>query len=241
MIRPIVLVLKQFLLDRGLLTAYSGGLSSYCLFLMVTRYLQEQATPWLDCGSLLMGFLDFYGNAFDPRSTGISVARRQYFPRGSNAIFANGTNSHMWPAHQQQAMLSSPMHQQHQINAQSHIPNNELSRRHSFNDSARSVSSGGGSTIASNSTFYKYASKPPRFQFPRQTNSKSFKPQSQMTSTVENDSHVAAGIPFTFDPLFVEDPISSGNNVGRNSFRIFQVKVSVIFLCYKKRSHDQLC
>jgi Nucleotidyltransferase domain len=61
MIRPLVLILKQFLLDRALLTAYTGGLSSYCLFLMVARYLQEQPSSWGDCGSLLMGFLDFYG------------------------------------------------------------------------------------------------------------------------------------------------------------------------------------
>jgi hypothetical protein len=81
MLRPLVLILKQFLLDRGLLTAYTGGLSSYCLFLMVARYLQEQQTSWGDCGSLLMGFLDFYGNCFDPRTTGISVRHRQYFPR----------------------------------------------------------------------------------------------------------------------------------------------------------------
>lgn len=31
------------------------------------------------------------------------------------------------------------------------------------------------------------------------------------------------GMPYTFDPLFVEDPLSMGNNVGRNTFRIFQV------------------
>jgi hypothetical protein len=62
MLRPLVLVLKQFLLDRCLLAAYTGGLSSYCLFLMVARYLQEQPSSWGDCGSLLMGFLDFYGN-----------------------------------------------------------------------------------------------------------------------------------------------------------------------------------
>lgn len=30
--------------------------------------------------------------------------------------------------------------------------------------------------------------------------------------------------PFTFDPLFVEDPTSPNNNVGRNSFRINQVQ-----------------
>jgi DNA polymerase sigma len=57
MVRPLVLVLKQFLLDRGLLTAYTGGLSSYCLFLMVARYCQEQVPIWNDCGSLLMGYV----------------------------------------------------------------------------------------------------------------------------------------------------------------------------------------
>ena len=53
MLRPLVILLKQFLLDRGLLTAYTGGLSSHCLFLMVARYLQSSS--WGDCGSLLMG------------------------------------------------------------------------------------------------------------------------------------------------------------------------------------------
>ena len=62
MLRPLVVVLKQFLSHRGLLTSYTGGLSSYALFLMVARYLQEQPSSWGDCGSLLMGFLDFYGN-----------------------------------------------------------------------------------------------------------------------------------------------------------------------------------
>lgn len=62
MIRPLMLVLKRFLDDKNLLSAYKGGLSSYCLFLMTARYLQEQSSSWGDCGSLLMGFLDFYGN-----------------------------------------------------------------------------------------------------------------------------------------------------------------------------------
>ena len=38
-----------------------GGISSYGLSLMVARYLQEQSSG-ADVGSLLMGFLDFYGN-----------------------------------------------------------------------------------------------------------------------------------------------------------------------------------
>lgn len=31
-------------------------------------------------------------------------------------------------------------------------------------------------------------------------------------------------IPYTFDPLWVEDPLSDGNNVGRNAFRFLQVQ-----------------
>lgn len=34
-----------------------------------------------DVGSLLLGFLDFYGNHFDPRSCGLSLRRRCYFNR----------------------------------------------------------------------------------------------------------------------------------------------------------------
>jgi hypothetical protein len=79
-IRPIVLVLKEYMKERGLMESYSGGLSSYALFLMVARFLQEQSQA-MDIGSVLLGFLDFYSNHFDPRATGISVGRRCYFPR----------------------------------------------------------------------------------------------------------------------------------------------------------------
>lgn len=37
----------------------------------------------MDSGSLLLGFLDFYGNHFDPRRTGISVGRSRYFSRSA--------------------------------------------------------------------------------------------------------------------------------------------------------------
>jgi len=40
-IRPLVLVLKQGLCDRSLSESYNGGLSSYALFIMVTRYVEE--------------------------------------------------------------------------------------------------------------------------------------------------------------------------------------------------------
>ncbi|XP_024009832.1 uncharacterized protein LOC18015150 isoform X2 [Eutrema salsugineum] len=39
---PLALVLKQFLADRTLDQSYSGGLSSYCLVLLITRFLQHE-------------------------------------------------------------------------------------------------------------------------------------------------------------------------------------------------------
>ncbi|PIN10756.1 Polynucleotide adenylyltransferase [Handroanthus impetiginosus] len=76
-ITPLALVLKQFLADRSLHQSYSGGLSSYCLILLITRFLQHehhQGRPInQNYGSLLMDFLYFFGNVFDPRQMRISV------------------------------------------------------------------------------------------------------------------------------------------------------------------------
>lgn len=105
----LVLVLKQFLYERGLSNAYTGGLSSYCLVLMVASYLQLYAkhkgsyvkrldpedeeiarllndiTPPLlypassrridmsRYGTLLLGFLHFYGRCFNFHTTGICI------------------------------------------------------------------------------------------------------------------------------------------------------------------------
>ena len=93
-IRPLVLVLKQCLSERSLSASYTGGLSSYALFLMVARYVEESRSA--DVGSLLMGFLDFYGNCFDPRTCGISLNRRCYFNRTghpASSISGGGGNA----------------------------------------------------------------------------------------------------------------------------------------------------
>ncbi|KAI4370353.1 hypothetical protein MLD38_018713 [Melastoma candidum] len=76
-ITPLALVLKRFLADRSLDQSYSGGLSSYCLVLLITRFLQHEhhlgRLTNQNLGSLLMDFLYFYGNVFDPRHMRISV------------------------------------------------------------------------------------------------------------------------------------------------------------------------
>ncbi|MED6107397.1 hypothetical protein PIB30_013509 [Stylosanthes scabra] len=74
---PLALVLKQFLADRSLDQSYSGGLSSYCLVLLIIRFLQHEhhlgRSINQSYGSLLIDFLYFFGNVFDPRQMRISV------------------------------------------------------------------------------------------------------------------------------------------------------------------------
>jgi hypothetical protein len=96
-----------------------------------------------------VGFLNFYGDVFDPRTTGISVINSEYFLRPSQTTGAR----------------------------RGYLP--DLDRRHSFRLAPVSHLSPSSSEI---------------------------------------------GKPFSFDPVFIEDPLSSSNNVGRNSFRINQVQ-----------------
>ncbi|KAK2913914.1 hypothetical protein Q8A67_002313 [Cirrhinus molitorella] len=74
----LVLVLKQFLLQRELNEVFTGGIGSYSLFLMVVSFLQlhyrEDA-----CGSnpnlgvLLIEFFELYGRHFNYLKTGIRI------------------------------------------------------------------------------------------------------------------------------------------------------------------------
>ncbi|KAG7353859.1 nucleotidyltransferase domain containing protein [Nitzschia inconspicua] len=227
LIRPLMLVLKRFLLDRGLLTSYTGGLSSYCLFLMLARYLQEQSPSTGDSGSLLMGFLDFYGNFFDPRATGISVMRRQYFAR-ANHYTANGYH----PPEQPKWKSSTRAHQRVVVNLPTQMPHRDFRRHNSFSETGSvdgskqrqqrfpgtpgSVSSASGGGTGGGRVFVPRNPVPPRSD--QHNNNNNNHTMNDATSTFD---HVR---PFTFDPLFVEDPLSASNNVGRNAFRINQVQ-----------------
>ena len=73
-LRSLVLALKQLLTLHGLNCAYTGGLSSYALFIWTAAYIGE--APCSDYGKMLIGFLSFYGREFDPRATGISLSDR---------------------------------------------------------------------------------------------------------------------------------------------------------------------
>lgn len=206
MIRPLVLVLKQFLINRSLLTAYTGGLSSYCLFLMVARYLQEQPSAYGDVGALLIGFLDFFGNHFDPRTTGLSVRRREYFPRPNYSV------SRFQPS-AQTATLAAPIWNQTSFLNQT--PGIQLNRRNSFSDKGKCDMA----IFAPRSA--------PRTNLLLQNSSPTQSTPQQMympDGTPMDNSMFEHRISYNFDPLWVEDPLNESNNVGRNAFRYIQVQ-----------------
>ena len=80
---PLVLLLKQFLYERGLNNTYTGGLSSYCLTLMIVSFLQlntpeKPKKKGMNWGKDLLNFLHYFGTKFDFDTTGISLSNGGY-------------------------------------------------------------------------------------------------------------------------------------------------------------------
>ncbi len=80
-IRPLALIIKQLLVERGLNEPFNGGLTTYGLVLMITHVLrrhERQNATEVDrynpnLGRLLLGFFRYYGNEFDPLKCGITL------------------------------------------------------------------------------------------------------------------------------------------------------------------------
>jgi len=77
-LQKLICVLKQFLLQRDLNEVFTGGLSSYCLILMVVSFLQlhprsDSADPTANLGVLLMEFFELYGRNFNYLTTAIRI------------------------------------------------------------------------------------------------------------------------------------------------------------------------
>ena len=49
-----------------------GGISSYCLVVLIVAFLRKDGLLYVNEGRLLLDFLFFYGKSFDPKKTGIS-------------------------------------------------------------------------------------------------------------------------------------------------------------------------
>jgi len=78
---PLVCVLKQYLVERGLNEPYTGGLSSICLSCMVASYIAQlrEGTPYptseeTNLGAMLQGFLAHFGS-LDYSQHGVYVHR----------------------------------------------------------------------------------------------------------------------------------------------------------------------
>ncbi|XP_063294567.1 terminal nucleotidyltransferase 4B isoform X1 [Pelobates fuscus] len=74
----LVLVLKQFLLQRDLNEVFTGGIGSYSLFLMAVSFLQlhpreDACSPEANYGVLLIEFFELYGRHFNYLKTGIRI------------------------------------------------------------------------------------------------------------------------------------------------------------------------
>lgn len=71
--KSVALVLKQMMQGNDLNSAYLGGVSSYALIIWLVAYLRKEALE--DCGAVLMGFLKFYAEDFNPKTTGIDLLK----------------------------------------------------------------------------------------------------------------------------------------------------------------------
>ncbi|XP_055693738.1 terminal nucleotidyltransferase 4B-like isoform X2 [Lutzomyia longipalpis] len=82
----LVLVLKQFLLQRDLNEVFTGGISSYSLILMCISFLQlhprQNIREKANLGVLLLEFFELYGRKFNYMKTGISIKNGgRYIPK----------------------------------------------------------------------------------------------------------------------------------------------------------------
>lgn len=81
MMPVVVSVIKQFLLLRGLNEVPTGGLGGFAITCLVTSLLQHMPydVNTRSVGSILLDFLNFYGNTFDLEKVGIRMNPPGYF------------------------------------------------------------------------------------------------------------------------------------------------------------------
>jgi len=81
-LKKVAVLLKKFLAENNLNNAYLGGISSYSAVLLIVAYINYfklYMSPSLTPSRLLMGFLDFYSNCFDPRYYGVNTSNKMSF------------------------------------------------------------------------------------------------------------------------------------------------------------------
>uniref|UniRef100_A0A3Q0S2Y2 Terminal nucleotidyltransferase 4A n=1 Tax=Amphilophus citrinellus TaxID=61819 RepID=A0A3Q0S2Y2_AMPCI len=91
----LIIVLKQFLLQRDLNEVFTGGISSYSLILMVISFLQlhpriDPSNPSENLGVLLIEFFELYGRNFNYLNTGIRIRSGGAYIAKDEIIMTNG-------------------------------------------------------------------------------------------------------------------------------------------------------
>ena len=84
----LVMIVKQFLMMRGMNEVQHGGLGGFSVTCLVTSLLQNmprvqsgELIPEENLGEILIEFLDFYGNQLDTTRTGITMDPPGYFDK----------------------------------------------------------------------------------------------------------------------------------------------------------------
>lgn len=73
-IKPIMQIIKRYLQIKKINNIYKGGLSSYCLYLLLLGFVKYKNVKYFDYGRLLSGFFEFYGKYFNFHNTAVNVA-----------------------------------------------------------------------------------------------------------------------------------------------------------------------
>ncbi|CED83933.1 DNA polymerase sigma [Phaffia rhodozyma] len=119
-VRPLVLVIKSFLNQRGMNEVYSGGLGSYSVICLVISFLQVHAKvrraeidPLENLGVLLIEFFELYGKNFGYDDTGICL-------RNGGSYFSKSERN--WINEKQRYLLSieDPQDQTNDVARSSH-------------------------------------------------------------------------------------------------------------------------
>ena len=92
----LVMLIKQFLMMRGLNEVVQGGIGGFSVTCLVVSLLQNlprvqcgDIVPEQHLGEMLLEFLDFYGNQLDISRTGISMNPPGYFSKVCCTLILN--------------------------------------------------------------------------------------------------------------------------------------------------------
>lgn len=225
MLRPLVLIVKQFLADRGLGKGFSGGLSSYALVIMCTCFLYSvnkqlglpadslsangSLSPALSMKDDMIKDVIEKGDTLDIEEAseeGLGTLLICFLRFFGEHYDARTTGISMTRGFFPRNTVQS--HPHHAIALQAQQTSQQQQRRRSFRIEDLQPQAGG---------FVHHHG-------------------TQVQGPTHSGSHDVIP-PHKFDPLLIEDPLQPNNNVGRNVFRIHQIQRACLEAAQNLRSY----